>query len=168
MNLKQNREFRTFDALLVIVFIGLVGGVLSSVFQNSLPENKVQLAKFRAESLAHQIVDYAQMKENTSNLSSDRNPSSVGEQQEEGFALSETGTIGLDPWGQPYQYRLLMNEKNKLIGVAVWSVCNEEHESVTHQGCESNSQKTFSPQNSINAMVHFSKNEIGVVVQVHE
>jgi hypothetical protein len=130
---KKNQQFRTFDTILVVVLLLGVASISGSIVHEALRDDRIERARFRAETLAQQIVtggvsalvalpptdrvpDLAQQ-------APSRGPASVGESENE-TQLKDgwvEGHIGRDPWGRPFRFKLIQGREGSPLRVLVWS-----------------------------------------------
>ena len=96
--------FSAFALLIVIVVL------FQLILGGSGDENR-QRALGKAQSLAYQIA-VLDLKKTAEAQKSGREPASLG-------GVESTGTMGVDPWGQAYHYKIQHEGRRKVI--EVWS-----------------------------------------------
>lgn len=115
--------FRTIDILGLIFLIGLMTTISGTILAQAMQNDKPRRARSNAQTLAQQIR--AEQSRIHEHLSGQRGPASDSSTQP--AALLTGGTIGHDPWGNPYHYVVRKEEApsgdhQKLRGwVYVWS-----------------------------------------------
>lgn len=124
---KSNQRFTGSDAFSVVVLglttLGIALSILTEAFQDDTRER----AQAKAESLAHQMASAKlavseEMPDSAKIPSSNRGPASVSKDSATQSVLSQfEGKLGLDPWGQPFHYKLLRSAENKTLRIVVWS-----------------------------------------------
>ncbi len=86
-------------------------------------EERIVSAKRRAEVLGYQIFEIytdAQQNQSNSEAASSRSPASVKTAGSDALGFHDAGSIGSDPWGQPYRYKIL-SAANEPLKIQVWS-----------------------------------------------
>lgn len=119
MKINKNHELKSSSLL---VLLGSVLGslvIIATPWNHSMNEGKSEKTLQRAEIVGYQIVElYREAAHAAITPSSSRGPASVGPVSGD---LRKTGTMGVDPWGQAYHYRILSTDQNKLR-ILVWSL----------------------------------------------
>lgn len=117
--MKENQEFKSTSLLLVLGLSALCLGVVTIPWNNHIQSKSAVLAVQKAEVAGYQIAQlYREATKSKVVLGQNgRSPASIGTKSLE---LRETGTVGRDPWGEPYHYRFLSSEENQ-VKVLVWS-----------------------------------------------
>lgn len=96
------------------MFFVLVASLfVSAPAWNRVNADQQEFAMHKAESLAYQILESQRM--------TSRGPASAPEVKLNQL-LSSEGRIGLDPWGRPYQFRILKGTDFSHTKVLVWSL----------------------------------------------
>lgn len=129
---KKNRSFGTLDLIGLIALVGTVCSIVGIILAQAMKDDRPQRARAMAEALAKQIsaeqnkafqfaqvVDSAQ-KGTAGGSSSGRGPASV----EPAVPALTSGSLGRDPWGQPFHYsvrKLESNNGRQVARVFVWS-----------------------------------------------
>ncbi|HEY8270004.1 MAG TPA: hypothetical protein VIG33_03895, partial [Pseudobdellovibrionaceae bacterium] len=81
-------------------------------------------AKRHAEVLGYQIFEiYQEGGRNSmgSEILNSRSPASMRTTGGGSFGFSEVGSIGADPWSQPYRYKVLSSTGGDQLKVQIWS-----------------------------------------------
>lgn len=107
---EQNQVVKSLGVISTLLLLIVCGLIMAPVWNGSPNEND-EKAMRRAEGLAYQVMDIHKAAQKNS-----RTPASS----------SNDGHIGMDPWGQPYRYRVLKNvakttNENPKYNVVVWS-----------------------------------------------
>jgi hypothetical protein len=120
MNTQANQELRSSNGLLGLVILGLSLFLILPLGLDSAENSEVARNQKKAESLAYQIITIQQNQNSTSSTigspnaqKGDRGPASVAPR------FHQEGSIGLDQWGRPFQYKMFEHLGKKHI--AVWS-----------------------------------------------
>lgn len=120
MNTQANQELRSSNGLLGLVILGLSLFLILPLGLDSAENSEVARNQKKAESLAYQIITIQQNQNSTSSTigslnaqKGDRGPASVAPR------FHQEGSIGLDQWGRPFQYKMIEHSGKKQI--AVWS-----------------------------------------------
>ncbi len=115
----------SLSALLSVFAFFIVGVIVFGPFLGTSKDQAHQKALGKAQSLAYQIAsldekrDVEAFKDAQSNAQSTARRNASIAAQESGNA-AESGTIGLDPWGQVYHYKIRHEGRNKIVDV--WSL----------------------------------------------
>ena len=118
----KKQGFTTFDTVMVLALGFTALGISASIMSESLRDDRMDRARFGAETLAHQIASggLALGEPDAKNESpTQRGPAPVS-QSEPGLGLYD-GTLGKDPWGQPYHYKLIRGSDGRAARIFVWS-----------------------------------------------
>lgn len=103
--------------------IALLGFISIPNFTRQREEDRLLNAKRHAEVLGYQVFEiYREAAHNsmTADLLHSRSPASVKAMGDEISTIRESGSIGNDPWGQPYRYKILSAAVEQLK-VQIWS-----------------------------------------------
>ncbi len=119
-------SYKTADSLSVFGTIILVAAVVVGAFQGIFVDQDVQQAIRDAESLGNQIIAGglknlpSDMSSQSRAIASISGNKSLSQMTKWGVMRLE-GTIGVDPWGQKFHYKIIPDlEKNK-VAFMVWS-----------------------------------------------
>lgn len=117
--MKENQEFKSSSFFLVLGLVIVCLGIVTIPWSDRFQAGDSVLAVQKAEVAGYQIAQlYREATKSSSVLESKgRGPASISAQTLE---IRETGTVGKDPWGEPYHYRLLSGEGSS-VRVLVWS-----------------------------------------------
>ncbi|MEK2643861.1 hypothetical protein [Bdellovibrio sp. BCCA] len=127
-NLMKNEEKQEFKSSGVLALLGLVGfstAIIATPWNRQMQDSRIETARQKAEVVGYQVVQIyreASKSHLHSNKVTGRNPASVEESK--GINpenLRSTGTMGIDPWGQPYHYRILSTDSLGRVRILVWS-----------------------------------------------
>ncbi len=121
MNIKEKQQVRSSGLLTMMGLVALSLGIISVPWNKSFQTSQSDECRQKAEVVGYQVAQIFR-EASKNNLQKDkigvRGPASVG-----GDSLAEarsTGTMGLDPWGQPYRYRILSADPTH-VRILVWS-----------------------------------------------
>jgi len=126
-------------AACVLVFAPAWNGGLAALQERTL---------HRAESLGYQLLD--------SRKPSTRTPAAASEVALNHLALDQ-GQIGLDPWGHPYQFKLLKLKEFQKTKIVVWSL--------GPNGVSETTQDSLDPNRDTESL-DFEGDDLGVIVSV--
>lgn len=124
----NHKEIQTFRSASLLSFLGLVllaGAVVATPWNRDFHDSRVQAARQKAEVVGYQVAQLYReaLKVPTKkgkiagrNLASTNDPSTISLEN-----LRSTGTMGLDPWGESYRYRILSSPHSHNVRVLVWS-----------------------------------------------
>lgn len=124
MKTEEKREFKSSGVLALLGLVGFSSAIIATPWNRHMEDSRVETARQKAEVVGYQVVQiYREASKNSvpSTSASSRGPASIAE--DKGFSsenLRSTGTMGTDPWGEPYHYRILSSEKSK-VRILVWS-----------------------------------------------
>lgn len=133
MKKETNRILKAKKAFLFAGVIGLFVALILPSWSRLRSEDKIVNAQRQAEVLGYQVF---QIYREASQLQAaepvqGRSPASV---PEDFLGRRESGSIGGDPWGQPYRYKILKAERDQLK-VQIWSAGpNKIFETEDHPG----------------------------------
>lgn len=123
MNNERKQEFKSSGVLTLLGLVGFSAAIIAAPWNRSYQDVEIDAALQKAEVVGYQVVQIYREAAKSSALSShksNRNPASATPEATL-ENLRTTGTMGNDPWGQPYHYRILSAEKNKAMRILVWS-----------------------------------------------
>lgn len=122
MKTKENQDVKYNRIFLALCLVGLCAFVALPSWTRQRDEENALAARQHAEVLGYQVFelysDAAQGHNGTEMLSS-RSPASM-KTMGEMASFKEAGSIGMDPWGQPYRYKIL-NASNTQLKLQIWS-----------------------------------------------
>jgi hypothetical protein len=126
MKHEKNQEFKSSGVLTLLGLLGFSATIIASPWNQSAQDSDTKAALQKAEVVGYQVVQIYREATKVSAApkvaSGGRSPASIGPAADAVDSLRSTGTMGTDPWGQPYHYRVLPSaEKNSNIRIVVWS-----------------------------------------------
>lgn len=126
MKNEQKQEFKSSGVLALLGLVGFSTAIIATPWNRQVQDARTEKARQKAEVVGYQVVQIYREAAKTQKVgeqASGRLPASLSE--EAGLSpenLRSTGTMGTDPWGQPYRYRILSTEaKTGKIRILVWS-----------------------------------------------
>ena len=123
MKTEKKQEFKSTSVLTMLGLVGFSVTLIAAPWNRQSQDPDVDLALQKAEIVGYQVVQIYREAAKNSTVSNgkpdSRMPASVAPDNLEN--LRTTGTMGSDPWGQPYHYRILSAENSKPIRLLVWS-----------------------------------------------
>ncbi|MEN0057304.1 MAG: hypothetical protein AAGB31_00590 [Bdellovibrio sp.] len=125
MKNKEKQEFKSSGMLVLFGLVGLSSAIIATPWNRQMQDSQLEAARQKAEVVGYQVVQiYREALKNraASEQALGRGPASVAEQ--DGVSLSSirtTGTMGIDPWGQPYFYRILSADPSGKTRILIWS-----------------------------------------------
>jgi len=122
MKTKENRKLSYKNLVFMSSLAGLMGFMAIPSWTRQRDEDRVINAKRHAEVLGYQVFElYREAARNTHPPATDsRAPASVGPSEGEALNFRDAGSIGNDPWGQPYRYKIL-SSTGEQMRVQIWS-----------------------------------------------
>lgn len=125
MKTKEKQELRSSNMLALLGLLVLSAVMIAVPWNRQTQDSRVHTAMQKAEVVGYQVVQIYRESIKVS-VSADTKPQGRGLasiQEPSGFLqnLRNTGTMGVDPWGEPYHYRLLSSNKAGFMRVLVWS-----------------------------------------------
>ncbi|AFX99918.1 hypothetical protein [Bdellovibrio bacteriovorus] len=128
MKNEQKQEFKSSGVLALLGLVGFSTAIIATPWNRQIQDSKSETARQKAEVVGYQVVQiYREASKNTvsEDKAGGRLPASVSEDKSALNAenLRSTGTMGTDPWGQPYRYRILSGAADAAgkIKILVWS-----------------------------------------------
>ncbi|MGE9745168.1 hypothetical protein [Bdellovibrio bacteriovorus] len=127
MKNEQKQEFKSSGVLALLGLVGFSTAIIATPWNRQIQDSKSETARQKAEVVGYQVVQiYREASKNTvsEDKAGGRLPASVSEDKSSLTAenLRSTGTMGTDPWGQPYRYRILSGaDATGKIKILVWS-----------------------------------------------
>lgn len=155
MKITKNQELKSSSMLLLFGLVIGCGAIIATPWNRTMNEDRSERALHRAEIVGYQIVQlYRESNKDVNPASThSRGPASVAP---ETVDLRKVGTMGSDPWGQAFHYRILSTEQSKLR-ILVWSLGpNQIGETVALDDEDA----------KIEAQPHFSGDDMGVVMNI--
>lgn len=124
MKTKENQKLSYKNLVFMSSLAGLMGFMAIPSWTRQRDEDRVVNAKRHAEVLGYQVFEiYREAARNThpaTASSSSRAPASAAPVEGESLNFREAGSIGNDPWGQPYRYKIL-SAQGAQMKVQIWS-----------------------------------------------
>lgn len=137
---KENRSFGTFDSVAVIALGCVVAMICGTIVYEMMQDDSGLRARRGAEALAHQMVavgfgasepeelvvdlEKASFEDHSPDqkLKADggRSPASIRPPSATQISPSE-GSLGRDPWGRPFHYKVFRSTDGEPIRILVWS-----------------------------------------------
>jgi type II secretory pathway pseudopilin PulG len=124
MENEQNQEVRSSGMFLILGLVGVSLAIIATPWNRQFQDSKVETALHKAEVVGYQVVQIYReaSKSSMPNDKSNRTPASVSPEESAFPAdLRSTGTMGTDPWGSPFHYRILSADKSGNVRILVWS-----------------------------------------------
>lgn len=124
MKNEQKQELRSTGVLALLGLIGFSMAFIATPWNRQMTDTRNQAALQKAEVVGYQVVQLyreaarAAMLAPSNKEGSQRLPASAAPLEE---YIRTTGTMGQDPWGQPYHYRILSALPEGKIKILVWS-----------------------------------------------
>jgi hypothetical protein len=146
-NSVENQQDGTFGVLPLLVLIAIGVFLWMPAWTNHTAEAQ-EHTLHRAESLAYQLLE--------TRRTASRAPASAAETELNQLAADE-GRIGLDPWGHPYNFKLLKSSDSQKTKILVWSLGPDGVQQTQSDQIDSNRDKE-SPS--------FSGDDLGIMVSI--
>lgn len=126
MKTKENHKLSYKNLVFMSSLVGLMGFMAVPSWTRQRDEDRVVSAKRHAEVLGYQVFEiYREAARNTrQDITGSRAPASVGSAEADAMNFREAGSIGNDPWGQPYRYKILSSvptASGEQMKVQIWS-----------------------------------------------
>ena len=159
----ENRELRSSGVITLLGLVALSALIVATPWNRAIQGQGSEEALQKAEVVGYQVVQiYREAAKNRApsvTLASARGPASVAPQSDElASMIRTTGTMGTDPWGQPYHFRILSSNASK-IRILVWST-GPNRKIETSNLDDENVQLSFQPT--------YQGDDIGVVLSVSQ
>ncbi|UOF00221.1 hypothetical protein [Bdellovibrio reynosensis] len=125
MKIEEKQEFKSTSVLALLGLVGFSFAIIATPWNRHMQDSKVETARQRAEVVGYQIVQIYREATRTA-----APPESVGGRKIASVApdsaismenLRTTGTMGNDPWGRPFRYRILSQDHSGKVRILVWS-----------------------------------------------
>lgn len=161
MKNEKKQEFKSSGVLTLLGLVGFSASIIAAPWNRQNHDSEVELALQKAEVVGYQVVQIYREAAKVSGMpsgNSGRVPASVGPEATL-ENLRTTGTMGNDPWGQPYHYRILSAEKNKPIRILVWS---------TGPNKKSDTPDLENETRALPTQPTYSGDDIGVVLSMNQ
>ncbi len=124
MKNEQFQEVRSSGMLLIIGLVSFSLAIIATPWNRQFQDSRVETALHKAEVVGYQVVQiYREASKTPSEIDKNtRGPASVSPQGSEFPSnLRSTGTMGTDPWGAPFRYRILSADSAGNVRILVWS-----------------------------------------------
>lgn len=125
MKESENQILRTSGVLLTSALLAICVFVIRSPWNSQGGQLEAEKALQKAQVVGYQIIHlYREAAVGEAGgkaaeaLGSGRMPASV---EPGSVEMRTSGTMGLDPWGQPYRYRFMGNDAKSAAKVVIWS-----------------------------------------------
>lgn len=122
MKNEEKQEFRSSGVLTLLGLLGLSAVIVITPWNRALQDAGVEECRQKAEVVGYQVVQIyreASKVQSSQGTFSNRTPASINDEPSLDNTRT-TGTMGTDPWGQPYRYRIISSDTSK-IRILVWS-----------------------------------------------
>lgn len=122
MKNSENQVVRTSGAIVSVFLIVLCAAAVTAAWSRGSDSRDQERAIKKAEVVGYQIAQLFRESaegELSSLPTSSRGPASASPEQLEDFR--KVGTMSLDPWGHPYNYRILSADPKGILKILVWS-----------------------------------------------
>lgn len=122
MKNQEKQEFKSSGVLTLLGLVGISALIIATPWNRQVQDSAAENALQKAEVVGYQVVQiYREASRNQGvfldNSSGSRTPASATPAE----PLRTVGTMGLDPWGQPYHYRILSAADAPKVRILVWS-----------------------------------------------
>jgi hypothetical protein len=159
----ENRELRSSGVITLLGLVALSALIVATPWNRAIQGQGSEEALQKAEVVGYQVVQiYREAAKNKApgvTLASARGPASVAPSEDDVTGMIRTtGTMGTDPWGQPYHFRILSSNASK-IRILVWST-GPNRKIETSNLEDENVQLSFQPT--------YQGDDVGVVLSVSQ
>lgn len=123
MKSQENHDLNYKNIILMSSLVGLIGLMTIPSWTRQRDEDRLVNAKRHAEVLGYQVFEIYREASQTpiaSEIINSRSPASLRTTGGGPLNFREAGSIGNDPWGQPYRYKILSAYGDQLK-VQIWS-----------------------------------------------
>lgn len=125
MKTEQKQEFKSSGVLALLGLVSFSAAIIAVPWNKHTLDSKSEAAVQKATVVGYQVVQLYREAAQNSLKPADPEPRSPASTEEspllQGDHLRSTGTMGTDPWGQPYNYRILSSEGPDKVKILVWS-----------------------------------------------
>jgi len=128
MKIEENQKLSYRNAIWMFSLAGLLACIAIPSWNKQRHDDRIVSAKRHAEVLGYQVFEiYREAARNIRpEVTNSRAPASVAPADAEALKFRDAGSIGNDPWGQPYRYKLLGASQQVATGsesvkVQIWS-----------------------------------------------
>lgn len=125
MKTKEKQIFKSSGLLSLLGLMGFSTAIIATPWNRQMQDSKAEMARQKAEVVGYQVVQiYREAAKNSANLSETPGRGIASVDESRAFSpenLRSTGTMGVDPWGQPYRYRILSADNEGKVRILVWS-----------------------------------------------
>ncbi len=150
---ESNQGFSTFDTITIILSVVVISIIVVPILNRRVDSQYVEIAKRQAQEWSQKITSVEKLSEDSKKDSSGRNLAS-----DPAAASVGMGSVGADPWGQPFNYQYVKNSIGQPVYVVVWS-SGPNTRSETE-----NSKMAVSPEGFLS--VNFEGDDVGFVKAV--
>lgn len=123
MKNEKKQELRSSGVLAMLGLVSFSLAIIATPWNRQSRDTRSEAALQKAEVVGYQVVQIyreASRQIVSSGKAGSRVPASAVEGESEN--LRNTGTMGVDPWGQPYRYRILAGgHRENAVRILVWS-----------------------------------------------
>ena len=119
----KKQQFKTIDMVVVIVMLVALVGIGAGIVRHNNTHDPTSRVQRMAENISSQLLNLDRKKFHSASVNStsgERDPSSNA-QKSRSIRLGPEGIIGLDPWGQPFDYRFVEDSSGQWTHLIVWS-----------------------------------------------
>lgn len=122
MKNEQIQEVKSSGVILILGLVVLSMIIIATPWNRQFQDSRIETALHKAEVVGYQVVQIYREAAKTSD-NKDRAPASVTSSSGSAIPanIRSTGTMGLDPWGAPFRYRILSADPAGNVKILVWS-----------------------------------------------
>jgi hypothetical protein len=126
LKFKLNQGFSTFDFLTMMASLVVIVGISAPILKKNLETGNIEKAQVDARKIASELL-YSKDTEHLRLASGSAKPEASGRGVASVGLVAKNdeanwaGSIGKDPWGNPYHFKFLRNENGMPVEVKVWS-----------------------------------------------
>lgn len=128
MQAKNFKPIKSFDLLSMALLFAIVLGISTAIISQELSDIDRSMGLSEAENLAFQltqggfeVLSPSQMAGETRGIASASSQKGVGIKNSLGI-FESSGSIGKDPWGQAFRYKVIRDKEGLPTHVLVWSL----------------------------------------------
>jgi type II secretory pathway pseudopilin PulG len=124
MKAQENQKLNYKSLIFMLSLAGLLCSIGIPSLSRQRDEGRLINAKRQAEVLGYQVFEIYREASHTASISTEivnsRSPASMRTNGGDTMNFRDAGSIGNDPWGQPYRYKIL-SASGEQLKVQIWS-----------------------------------------------
>lgn len=125
---QQNQQFKSTGLLALLGLVAFCLAIIATPWNRQMRDSGHENARQKAEVVGYQVVQmYREASKNPASSAAPRSrgpASAAGSEASPELSMQNLraiGTMGIDPWGRPFNYRIISADPGGRVRILVWS-----------------------------------------------